>query len=83
LSDSRSDRPPGAILYSEKLLCLRGEYSACGGWERSTGWLLSQEGDTSRWYVDMKCTGCLSCGGTWKREWLPLIEEVLKAEWGA
>ena len=82
MSDSRSDRPPGAILYSEKLLGLRGECSACGGWERSTGWLLSQEGDASRWYVDLKCTGCRSRGGTWKREWLPLIEEVLNAEWG-
>jgi hypothetical protein len=77
-----SDRPPGAVLYSEKLLGLRSECSACGECERGTGWLLSQEGDTSLWYVDLKCTGCLSRGGTWKREWLPLIEETLKAEWG-
>lgn len=82
MSDSRSERPPGGVLYSERLLGLRGECNACGDWERSTGWLLSQEGDGSRWYVDMQCTGCLSRGGTWKREWLPLIEEVLKAEWG-
>jgi hypothetical protein len=64
LSDLRSDRPPGAVLYSEKLLGLRSECSACGEWERSTGWLLSQKEDTSRWYVDLKCTGCLSHGGT-------------------
>ncbi len=82
MSDTRSDRPPGAVLHSEKLLGLRGECSACGAWERSTGWLLSQEGDASRWYVDLKCTGCRSRGGTWKREWQPLIEEVLEAEWG-
>ena len=82
MSDSRSERPVGAVLYSEKLLGLRGECSACGERERSTGWLLSQEGDTSRWYVDMKCTGCRGRGGTWKREWLLLIEEVLKAEGG-
>lgn len=80
LSDSRSDRPAGAVLYSEKLLGLRSECPACGEWERSTGWLLSREGDPSRWYVDLKCTGCLSHGGTWKREWLPLIEELIEAE---
>ena len=82
MSELRSDRPPGAILYSEKLLGLRSECSACGERERSTGWLLSVEGDTSRWYVDLKCTGCHSRGGAWKREWLPLIEEILKVEWG-
>lgn len=82
MSDLKSDRPPGAILYSEKLLGLRSECPVCGEWERSTGWLLSREGDTFRWYVDLKCTGCLSRGGTWKRDWLPLIEGVLKAEGG-
>ena len=82
MSDLKSDPPPGGVLYSERLLGLRGECPACGEWERSTGWLLSQEGDASRWYVDMKCTGCRSRGGTWKHEWPPLIEEVLKAEWG-
>jgi hypothetical protein len=76
------DRPTGAILYSEKLLGLRIECPACGEWECSTGWLLYRAGETSRWYVDLKCTGCLSRGGTWKREWLPLIEEVLEGERG-
>jgi len=80
MSDSRSERPAGAVLYSEKLLGLRSECPACGEWERSTGWLLSREEDTPPWYVDLKCTGCLSRGGTWKREWMPLIEELLDAK---
>lgn len=80
MSDSRSERPAGAVLYSEKLLGLRSECPACGEWERSTGWLLSREEDTPPWYVDLKCTGCLSRGGTWKREWMPLVEELLDAE---
>lgn len=79
LSDSDSDPPTGAVLFSEKLLGLRGECPVCGEWESSTGWLLYREGDGFRWYVDLKCTGCRSQGGTWKREWLPLIEEVLTA----
>jgi hypothetical protein len=81
LSDLKSDRPPGAVLYSEKLLGLRSECPACGEWEDSTGWLLCHEGDTSRWYVDFKCTGCRSRGPEWKLKLTPLIEEVLKAEW--
>lgn len=28
--------------------------------------------------VDSVCTGCRSRGGTWRREWSPLIEEVLR-----
>jgi hypothetical protein len=82
LSDIDSDRPPGAVLHSEKLLGLRSECPACGEWEHSTGWLLSREVGTYRWYVDLKCTGCRSRGGTWKREWLSLIEGVLEAEGG-
>jgi len=79
LCDIKSDRPPGAVLYSEKLLGLRGECPVCGAWESSTGWLLEREGGDPRWYVELKCTGCRSRGGTWKREWLPLMEEVLRA----
>jgi len=81
LSDSDSDAPAGAVLFSEKLLGLRAECSACGEWESSTGWLVYHEADGFRWYVDLKCTGCRSRGVTWKREWLPLIEEVLEVEW--
>jgi hypothetical protein len=79
LSDSDSDPPTGAAIFSEKLLGLRDECSACGEWENSTGWLFYREGDGFRWYVELKCTGCGSRGVTWKREWLPLIEEVLTA----
>ena len=67
------------MLYSEKLLGLRSECPACGERESSTGWLLERQGGNSRWYVELKCVGCRSRGGTWKREWLPLIEEVLTA----
>ena len=80
MSDSPSARPNGAVLYSERLLGLRNECPACGEWEHSTGWLLSRAEDAPRWYVDLKCTGCGSRGGTWKREWLPLVEEVLRTE---
>ena len=83
MSDSVSDRPDGATHYSERLLGLWDECPLCSGPEKSTGWLLQREGgDGSRWYVDLKCTGCGSHGGTWKREWLPLIEEVLEAAGG-
>jgi hypothetical protein len=76
-----SDRgPDGAILYSERLLGLRSECPLCSGQENSTGWLLHREEAGSHWYVDLKCTDCGSRGGTWKREWLPLIEEILKNE---
>ena len=79
LSDSDFDRPDGATLYSERLLGLLGECPVCGGVENSTGWLLKREGDDPRWYVDLRCEGCGSRGGTWTREWVPLIEEVLEA----
>jgi hypothetical protein len=82
LSGSDSDRPEGAVLYSERLLGLRGECPLCSRPENSTGWLLEREGVGPRWYVDLKCTGCGSRGGTWSREWLPLIEEVLEAARG-
>jgi hypothetical protein len=82
LSDACSDRPDGATLYSERLLGLRDECPLCGGPEDSTGWLLAREGVGPRWYVDLKCTVCGSRGGTWRREWLPLIEEVLEAAGG-
>jgi hypothetical protein len=80
LSDSDFDRPDGATLYSEQLLGLRSECPLCGGLENSTGWLLQREDDGCRWYVDLKCTDCGSRGGTWRREWAPLIEEVLETE---
>jgi hypothetical protein len=79
LSDSDFDRPDGAALYSERLLGLRGECSVCSGVENSTGWLLKREGGDPHWYVDLQCEGCGSRGGTWNREWVPLIEEVLGA----
>ena len=79
LSDLKSDRPAGAVLYSEKLLGLRCECSACGERESSTGWLLERDGDGPRRYVELECAGCRSRGGTWKREWQPLIEEALTA----
>ena len=77
MSDSKSERPAGAVLYSEKLLGLRSECPVCGEREGSTGWLLKREGAAPGWYVELKCTGCRSRGGTWKREWQPLIQEVL------
>jgi hypothetical protein len=77
LSDLDPDRPRGAVLYSEKLLGLRSECPACGDWESSTGWLFKGAGGGSRWYIELKCAGCRSRGGTWKREWLHLIEGVL------
>jgi len=79
LSDSGSDRPDGATLYSERLLGLRGECPVCSGPENSTGWLLEREGVGPRWYVDLQCVRCGSRGGTWNREWVLLIEEVLEA----
>jgi hypothetical protein len=81
MSESEHDQPPGAVLFSEKLLGLRSECTACGEWENSTGWLLSREDQPFRWYVDLKCSGCRSRGSVWKRKWLPLIEEVLEAGW--
>ena len=79
MSDSGSERPDGATLYSERLLGLRGECPACSGVENSTGWLLKRVGGNPRWYVDLQCEGCGSRGCTWRREWVPLIEEVLEA----
>ena len=78
MSDSDFDRPVGATLYSERLLGLRGECPVCSRVENSTGWLLEREGVGPRWCVDLQCTGCRSRGGTWNREWVPLIEEVLE-----
>ena len=82
MSDSGSERPDGAVLYSERLLGLRGECPVCGGPENSTGWLLKREGVGPGWYVELKCTACGSRGGTWKREWVPLMEELLEAAGG-
>ena len=83
LSDSGSDRPDGATLYSERLLGLWGKCPVCSGPENSTGWFLKREGGDPLWYVDdLQCTGCGSRGGTWTREWVPLIEEVLEAAGG-
>ena len=79
MSDSDFDRPDGATLYSERLIGLRGECPVCSRVENSTGWLLKREGGDPRWYVDLQCEGCGSRGGTWNREWVPLIEEVLEA----
>ena len=83
LGDLDSDRPPGAVLYSEKLLGLLDYCPVCSGQESSTGWLLYRE-DTGGfcWYVELKCTVCGSRGGTWNREWMPLIDGVLEAEAG-
>jgi hypothetical protein len=81
MSEFKNDRPPGAVLYSEKLLGLRSECPACGEWENSTGWLLRSEEDTLfRWYVDLKCSGCRGRGGTWKRDWQALTDEVFQSE---
>jgi hypothetical protein len=82
LSDLGSDRPDGAILYSGRLLGLRSECPVCSRVENSTGWLLEREGVGPRWYIDLQCTGCGSRGGTWNREWVLLIEEVLEAARG-
>ena len=81
LSDVDFDRPCGAVLYSENLLGLWDECPLCGGRESSTGWLLYREdaGDFC-WYLDLKCPHCGSRGSTWKREWMPLIDEVLEAK---
>ena len=43
------------------------------------GVLFKREGVGPRWYVELKCAGCGSRGGTWNREWVPLIDEVLEA----
>ena len=82
MKELESDPPVDAVLYSLKLLGLRSECPACGGVERSSGWLLYRKDDTFRWYVDLKCTECGSRGGTWNREWLPLIEEVVESGGG-
>ena len=74
-----SERPPRAVLHSLRLTGLRGECPACGEREMSTGWLLYEDDGKSCWYLDLICTGCGSRGSTWKREWLPLISEVLEA----
>lgn len=79
MSDSDSDAPAGAVLFSEKLLGLKSECPACGEWEISTGWLVYREEDGFRWYIDLKCSGCRSRGVVWKRAWMPLIEEVQEA----
>ncbi len=80
MSDSDSERPPNAVLYSEKFLGLRGECPLCGERETSTGWLLYHDDAQSYWYLDLKCTGCGSRGATWKQEWAPLMKEVLGAK---
>ena len=75
-----SERPPHAVLYSPRLRGLRGECPLCGEREISTGRLLHHEDAQSYWYLDLKCTGCGSRGATWRREWLPIINEVLEAK---
>jgi len=77
LGDSKLKQPLGGILYSKELLGLRSECPACGEWEQSTGWLVHRTGETFSLYVDSICTGCRSRGAVWRREWSPLIEEVL------
>src|ERR687889_13760 len=80
LSDSGSDRPDGATLYSERLLGLWDECPVCSSLEKSTGWLLEREGVGPRWYVELQCTGCGSrgkdggrrSGATWRGEDLKL-----------
>jgi hypothetical protein len=80
MSELKYDPPPGAFLYSEKLLGLRSECPACGEWEHSTGWLLYREDYAFHWYVDLKCLGCRSRGSSWRRDWMPLIEDVVQNE---
>lgn len=80
MSNIDSERPPNAVLHSEELLGLQGECPICGERELSTGWLLYRDDAQSYWYLDLKCTGCGSRGATWRRDWLPLINEVLGAK---
>jgi hypothetical protein len=80
MSDISSERPPNAVLYSDKLTGLGGECPVCSEREMSTGWLVYHDDVGRYWYLDLKCTGCGSRGATWRREWLPLITEVLEAE---
>jgi hypothetical protein len=80
LSGSDPTPPAGAALYSETLLALRAECPVCGACEVGTGWLIAREDDPVRWYVDMKCEGCGSRGGTWKQDWISLIESLVAPE---
>ena len=80
MSNIDPERPPNAVLHSEKLFGLRSECPLCSEREISTGWLLYNDDAQSCWCLDLKCIGCGSRGATWKREWLPLIDEVLEAK---
>ena len=80
MSDSSSDRPDGVAVYSERLLGLHSECPVCSGQERSTGWLLRREEGGFEWLVELRCTNCGSRGGTWKRDWTALIDEVIEGE---
>ena len=80
MSNIAPERPPNAVLHSEKLLGLRSECPLCSEREISTGWLLYHDDAHSCWYLDLTCTGCGSRGATWRREWQPLINEVLEAK---
>ena len=79
MQSSRPLQPERGILHSERLLGLQAECPVCSGPEKSTGWLLEREGENSCWYIELKCADCGSRGGTWRLEWMPLIQDVLKA----
>lgn len=80
MSEMVPERPPNAVLHSEQLLGLRSECPLCGEREISTGWLLYHDDAHSCWLLDLICIGCGSRGATWRREWQPLIHEVLEAK---
>ena len=80
MSNIDSELPSNAVLYSLKLIGLRSECPLCSEVEISTGWLLYHDDAQSYWYLDLRCAGCGSRGATWRREWLPLINEVLEAK---
>lgn len=75
-----SERPPDAVLHSEKLLGLQSDCPLCSEREMSTGWLLYHNDLHGCWYLDLTCTGCGTRGATWRRQWQPLIDEVLEAK---
>ena len=80
MSNLAPERPANAVLHSEKLLGLQSECPLCSEREISTGWLLYHSDAHSCCYLDLKCIGCGSRGATWRREWQPLINEVLEAK---
>jgi hypothetical protein len=74
------DRPKDAVLYSEKLLGLRGDCNIphCREREDSTGWLL-YDVDTGRWFIGLSCPAH-GQSGAWRPEWQHLIDEAIESE---